>query len=58
MGSSGKELAVAFTGGLLADWSIHSEKKNGIWSARNRTPIHDFQQDKSLLQSLIQKAKP
>ncbi len=58
MGGGAKELVIAMTSGLLADWSIHLEKKNGVWSAQNRTTIHNFQQDKSLLQSLIQKARP
>jgi hypothetical protein len=58
MGGGAKERIIARSSGLLADWSIHSEKKNGIWSARNRTPLHAFQQNKSLLQSLIQKARP
>jgi hypothetical protein len=58
MGGGAKGLVVAMTSGLLADWSIHLEKKNGTWSARNSTPFHDFQQNKSLLQSLLQKARP
>jgi hypothetical protein len=58
MGGGAKELSIARSSGLLADWSLHVEKKDGGWSVRNRTPIHDFQQNKSLLQSLLQKARP
>jgi hypothetical protein len=58
MGGGAKERIIALSSGLLADWSLHLEKKDGIWSTRNRTPIHDFQQNKSLLQSLMQKARP
>ena len=58
MGGGAKELVIAMTSGLLADWCIHLEKKNGVWSTHNSTPFHDFQQNKSLLQSLLQKARP
>ena len=57
-GGGGKDIAVAFLGGLLAHWSANIEQKNGLWNVPRSTSGQGFQQNRDLVKSLMEQTGP
>jgi len=52
----GGEFINSIVGGAFGYWTLSMERKKGQWIVRNKIPIHDFKEDKTLLKSFLKEA--